>query len=113
MRLLLSRGQRDAAADVHDPSWRSPARCPCQDRTDAGLPDHEGPRHRRLMELPSQGKTANELADSITSTPTIYAATEQEAIEHAIQETSENTVILTIGAGNITNIAPKILEAIA
>ena len=64
-------------------------------------------------ELPNQGKTANELADSITSTPTIYAATEQEAIEHAIQETNENTVILTIGAGNITNIAPKILEAIA
>ena len=31
----------------------------------------------------------------------------------AIQETNENTVILTIGAGNITNIAPKILEAIA
>ena len=63
-------------------------------------------------ELPSQGKTAEELANSIPSTPTIYAATEQEAIAHAIQGTTDNTVILTIGAGNITNIAPKILEAI-
>ena len=63
-------------------------------------------------ELPSQGKTAKELANSIPSTPTIYASTEQEAIAHAIQGTTENTVILTIGAGNITNIAPKILEAL-
>ncbi len=63
-------------------------------------------------ELPHQGKTAEELAKSIFSVSAIYAPNEEAAIENAIKNVTGNTIILTLGAGNITNIAPRILEAI-
>ena len=63
-------------------------------------------------ELPHQGKTAEELAKSIFSVSAIYAPNEKAAIENAIENVTDNTIILTLGAGNITNIAPRILEAI-
>ena len=54
VRLVLGRDQRQAAADVHDAAEHARSARAGDRRADARVPADQGPRHRRLVELPRQ-----------------------------------------------------------
>ena len=51
VRLVQRRGQRQAAADVHDADGHLPAGRADHRRADEDVPAHQGPGHRRVVEL--------------------------------------------------------------
>ena len=54
VRIVLGGDQRQAAPDVHEPPQLDRPHAAGEGRADAGLPADQGPRHRRVVELPRQ-----------------------------------------------------------
>ncbi|MFN0094821.1 MAG: UDP-N-acetylmuramate--L-alanine ligase [Dehalococcoidia bacterium] len=63
-------------------------------------------------EDPSEGRSAADLAPAVTGVPTSYAASFAEAAEQAVAQSRPGDVIFTIGAGDVVEVGPMILEAL-
>lgn len=61
-------------------------------------------------EEPIPGITAKELVAGMKHPEVHYAATTEEAIERAVAHADKGDAILTLGAGNISQLAPVVLE---
>ncbi len=64
-------------------------------------------------EEPIAGVNAQALVSAIGVAGVHYAAGFEEAVESATAEAHEGDVILTLGAGNITGLAPLVLERLS
>jgi UDP-N-acetylmuramate--alanine ligase len=63
-------------------------------------------------EKPSAGMSAQELAEAINSPPASYAGGLEEAPSKVIEALRPGDVFFTIGAGDIDQVGPKVLEAL-
>ncbi len=61
-------------------------------------------------EVPIEGVTAQALVKAISRKGVEYAASSEEAIARVAARAGEDDVILTLGAGNVSQIAPLVLE---
>ena len=61
-------------------------------------------------EEPIPGITAEALAKAAKHSAVDYASTPAEAIERVVKRATEGDVILTMGAGNVSQLAPQVLE---
>ena len=61
-------------------------------------------------ETPLPGRSAADLAAAIHGVPTIYAADFDEAARKALELALPGDVVFTIGAGDVVEVGPKILE---
>jgi UDP-N-acetylmuramate--alanine ligase len=61
-------------------------------------------------EEPIAGVTAEALVKAMHQDGVEYAASPEEAIERVVARASEGDVILTLGAGNVSQLAPVVLE---
>lgn len=64
-------------------------------------------------EEPIDGVTAEALVRAINSDNVSYAASTQEAVDRVIRRAEEGDVILTQGAGSVSQIAPQVLERLS
>lgn len=64
-------------------------------------------------EMPLEGKSAEDLARAIIGPPTHYAATFDDAASQAAALARPGDVIFTMGAGDVIEVGPKILERLA
>jgi UDP-N-acetylmuramate--alanine ligase len=63
-------------------------------------------------EKPSAGMSAQELAEAIDSPPASYAGGLEEAPSKVVETLRPGDVFFTIGAGDIDQVGPKVLEAL-
>jgi len=63
-------------------------------------------------EKPSAGMSAQELVEAIDSQPAIYAGGLEEAPSKVMEVLEPGDVFFTIGAGDIDQVGPKILQAL-
>lgn len=63
-------------------------------------------------ENPEAGRSARDLADAITTPPARYAATFADAVRLATESAKPGDVIFTMGAGDVVEAGPMILEAL-
>jgi UDP-N-acetylmuramate--alanine ligase len=61
-------------------------------------------------EEPIEGVTAQALVSAIGREGVEYAASSEQAIAQVVQRAEPNDVILTLGAGSVSQIAPRVLE---
>jgi UDP-N-acetylmuramate--alanine ligase len=61
-------------------------------------------------EEPIPGVTTQALVDAMHAPAVQYAASPDEAITRAIGQAKEGDVILTLGAGNVSQLAPQVVE---
>jgi UDP-N-acetylmuramate--alanine ligase len=61
-------------------------------------------------EDPVAGRSAKDLADAISGPATIYASDFDDAARKAVGLSRPGDVIFTIGAGDVVEVGPKILE---
>ncbi|MBA4180056.1 MAG: UDP-N-acetylmuramate--L-alanine ligase [Anaerolinea sp.] len=64
-------------------------------------------------EQPLEGKSAKDLANAITGVPAHYAATFDDAAGQAVALAHSGDVIFTMGAGDVVEVGPKILERLS
>ena len=64
-------------------------------------------------ETPTEGRSAADLARAIARPTASYAATFAEAVEQAAALARPGDVVLTIGAGSVTEAAPLLLERLS
>lgn len=61
-------------------------------------------------EAPEAGRSAHDLADAITGVPVHYAADFDEAAETAVALARPGDVVFTMGAGDVIEVGPRVLE---
>jgi UDP-N-acetylmuramate--alanine ligase len=61
-------------------------------------------------EEPIPGISAKTLAESMDHARVEYAASPEEAIDRVVARAADGDVIVTLGAGNVSQLAPKVLE---
>ncbi len=61
-------------------------------------------------EDPTTGRSASDLARTLNHPPASYAATFEQAAKMAVELANPGDVIFTIGAGDVTEVGPMILE---
>ena len=61
-------------------------------------------------EEPIPGITAKTLAESMDHARVEYAASPEEAIDRVVARAADGDVILTLGAGNVSQLASRVLE---
>ena len=64
-------------------------------------------------ETPTEGRSAADLAREIARPSASYAAGFEEAVEQAVALAQPGDVVMTIGAGSVTEVGPMLLEALA
>jgi UDP-N-acetylmuramate--alanine ligase len=61
-------------------------------------------------EAPLPGRSAKDLADAIQDVPTVYASDFDDAARKAASLAKPGDVVFTIGAGDVVEVGPKLLE---
>ena len=61
-------------------------------------------------EAPLPGRSAADLAAAMTGCETFYAADFDEAAAMAVELATPGDVVFTIGAGDVVEVGPKLLE---
>ncbi|MXY87305.1 MAG: UDP-N-acetylmuramate--L-alanine ligase, partial [Dehalococcoidia bacterium] len=64
-------------------------------------------------ETPTEGRGAEDLAREIARPSASYAAGFEEAVEQAAALAQPGDVVMTIGAGSVTEVGPMLLEALS
>jgi UDP-N-acetylmuramate--alanine ligase len=63
-------------------------------------------------ESPTAGRSASDLAAAIAAPPALYAADFDEAARLALAHARPGDVVFTIGAGDVNEVGPRLLEAL-